>query len=136
MKARTVLGVLALGLGLMSWPNDAEARSRHRSYSRHRHSGVRIGFGVNIAPYYRAQPIYGDVDWDYESNGGYYDRYSDRYYDDGYYSDSYYDGGYGYSRYYRSPYVGRAYRRAPRVVVHYQGSRRYSRPHRYTRFRR
>jgi hypothetical protein len=77
-------------------------------------------------------PVYGDVDRYYESYGGYY---SDPYYDDGYYESDYGYSDYGYSRHYRSPYVGRAYRRVPRVVVHFHGSRRCSRPHRYTRFR-
>lgn len=131
MKARTLLGVLALGVGLMSLPSDAQARHRHHQSYRHRHSGVHVGFGVDIAHYYRAQPIYGDVDYGYESASRYYDPY----YDDGYYDGGYYDSGYGYSRYYRAPYVGHVYRRAPRVVVHFHGSRRCWRSHRNVRFR-
>jgi hypothetical protein len=125
MRTQTLLGVLALSLGLMSVPSNADARDRYRSHDRHHGRGGRshIGLDFGIARHYRAAPVYrySYRDWD----AGY--RYSD--YDYGAYDSGYGDYDYGYSTYYRSPYVDTYYVRTPRVVVQYNGSRRGWRSH-------
>jgi hypothetical protein len=117
MRTKSLTGVLALSLGLLGVAASANAWERHDRHGRHWHGGSRFGVTVDVAPYYRAAPVY---------------RYCSGYWDDRY---GCWDGDYGYSAYYRTPYpyVGTYYAPAPRVGFRYYDTRGSWRAHRFER---